>query len=83
MNAGQECISIATACRPMIPWIQDSSYDFDETPPRIAGIRQRYKEYFLKLADNIAAYFYIIYVMAIILISFLICLPLIVSETIV
>ena len=70
-NAGQERISIATACR---PWIQDSSYDFDETPPRIAGIRQRCKEYFLKLADNTAVYFYIICVMAIIFISFLIYL---------
>jgi len=79
-NAGQERISIATACR---PWIQDSSYDFDETPPSIAGIRQRCKEYFLKLADNTAVYFYIICVMAIILISFLICLLLIVSEMIV
>ena len=63
MNMGWERISIATACR---PWIQDSSYDFDETPPRIAGIRQRCKEYFLKLADNTAVYFYIICVMAII-----------------
>ncbi|XP_018347280.1 PREDICTED: proline-rich protein 36-like [Trachymyrmex septentrionalis] len=31
IDEGQERILIAMACR---PWIQDSSYDFDETPPR-------------------------------------------------
>ena len=46
----------------------------------IAGIQQRYKEYFLKFADNTAVYFYILCVMAIILANFLVCLPLIVSE---
>ena len=45
----------------------------------IAGIWRRCKEYFLKFTDNTAMYFYILYVMVIILASFLICLPLIVN----
>jgi len=54
MNTIQEHISIAIACT------QDS-YDFAKTLPRIAGIRRRCKEYFLKLASNTVVYFYILY----------------------
>ena len=67
-------ISIATFC---YPWTQDSSYDFAETSPSIAGIRRRCKEYFLKLGVNTAVYFYILCVIVIILASFSVCLPLI------
>ena len=49
-----------------------------QTLPRIAGTR-RFKKCFLKLVDNTAVYFYILYVIIIILASFLVCLPLIVN----
>lgn len=61
------------------PWTPDSSYVSDETLLRIDGTPHGYKDGFLKLADNTAAYFYILCVAVIILGSFLICLPLIVS----
>ena len=66
MNMEQGCISIAmlVAFRSKIPLTTSTKLHY-----RIAGIRQRYKEYFLKL-DNTAMY--ILYIMATILVSFLI-----------
>jgi len=55
----QEYISIAAAC----PWTQNFSYV--EIPSCIAETRRCYKEYFLKLADNIIMFFYILCAMVI------------------